>query len=586
MESVGLTKESFNKLTIDYKKVNLHKRDNDWYYWRSKADWINNIPPTKLDIDQEQQYLEVDVKSLVVVHKEIELFKKTIKDTLQITETIDGDHSLTLPGFGKYIFEEYITEFMQQSYRAATTVEDYEDQEVSYTGAFTASNKYFLRLDEEIFKQRYPNYPFYDEDNQPIIKSYDVNSLYPSVMVKGLPINNALSIENPSEVWKDYITWYEITFTDLWDNGYWYAWKPKYDCLNNYFFGENFLLSFQKLMTQKYVWKPLFDKFIEMCDSHVEIVGIRYQEISHKMTDFIKVLYEVKKNNQHIDISTGKPKKDAEGNDMKPLYSLAQREAVKLLLNSLYGKLGEKFKRHNCSWTNNMKRKLKDLKKEYPETYSNLREGSQRYKSKIPYKNEESNCGFYIAPNKRKTKDADGNPVRESILAGLYVTQRSRWILMSAIKDEIDQGNIVLNCDTDSLKLIQFHKPKFPIDEYELGAWKNEGSFTEFLHCNKLKKYALGNKHTGVIKVASGGVPEIALYDKSDTESYDQTMERLRIVFDVNNVVQIKSCKPISKRNSSWQIIITNSDYIFRRDSLTQPITHVLVDRVVNKIND
>lgn len=66
------------------------------------------------------------------------------------------------------------------------------------------------------------------------------------------------------------------------------------------------------------------------------------------MTDFINLLYEVKKNNQHIDPSTGKPKLDAEGNPMQPKYNGAQREAVKLLLNSLYGKLGERFKRNSC----------------------------------------------------------------------------------------------------------------------------------------------------------------------------------------------------------------------------------------------
>lgn len=122
---------------------------------------------------------------------------------------------------------------------------------------------------------------------------------------------------------------------------------------------------------------------------------------------------------------------------------------------------------------------------------------------------------------------------------------------MTALKDEIDQGNVVLNCDTDSLKLIQFSPPKFSVDDYELGAWKNEGTFTHFGHPNKLKKYWLGNKHEGKIKIACGGVPEKAIYDKNDGESYEEIVNKLKVIYDVGNVVEIKDCKPVSKRNSS-----------------------------------
>lgn len=57
------------------------------------------------------------------------------------------------------------------------------------------------------------------------------------------------------------------------------------------------------------------------------------------------------------------------------------------------------------------------------------------------------------------------------------------------------QGNVVLYCDTDSIKMIEFNKPKFKEDNVVLGAWKNEGSFTHFGHPNKRKKYFMHNKH-------------------------------------------------------------------------------------------
>lgn len=34
----------------------------------------------------------------------------------------------------------------------------------------------------------YPGISFYDNDGQPLIKAYDVNSLYPSIMINVLPV--------------------------------------------------------------------------------------------------------------------------------------------------------------------------------------------------------------------------------------------------------------------------------------------------------------------------------------------------------------------------------------------------------------
>lgn len=241
-----------------------------------------------------------------------------------------------------------------------------------------------------------------------------------------------------------------------------------------------------------------------MCDAHVEEVATRYQEIYTELNPFIDTLYEIKVN------------KDGKW----PKSTVAM---IKLVLNSLYGKMCEKYKEVSLFWANDLDtlisrnpRYMEELinmnllevdespkPKRYkvddpleqswvdedalfenaepyePETpilrfkdvVSRGDTEKQRFKSKIaPYVDLDNECGFFMTENLSKRFDVDGRDSRESILAGAYITYLSRWKLLGAVKQEVDNGNIVLYCDTDSIKFIQLNKPAFETHNTKLGA--------------------------------------------------------------------------------------------------------------------
>lgn len=148
---------------------------------------MNNTNLQKLDLQSELKYLRNDVRSLPIIRMEQQLFRQTAMELLGIEDPIDIDNSITLPGFGKYLFEEKTKKYLTEHLRIGVSVNEYNSMLDSYVGAFVCGNRDITYLDEEVFKQRFPNRSFYDGDNNPIIKSYDVNSMYPWAMHTGLP---------------------------------------------------------------------------------------------------------------------------------------------------------------------------------------------------------------------------------------------------------------------------------------------------------------------------------------------------------------------------------------------------------------
>lgn len=155
-------------------------------------------------------YLRIDVLALPIIHSEQVLFRKYIRQTLNLRRYLDNDNSITLPGFAKYLCEEYTKKFLTETVRRKVFVSEYRQECNSYIGAFVGGNKDITYLDEEVFRQMYPDLNFYDEDNLPRIKSYDVNSMYPWAMSTGLPYGAVWDIPPSNR----YIEWVEIYFKD------------------------------------------------------------------------------------------------------------------------------------------------------------------------------------------------------------------------------------------------------------------------------------------------------------------------------------------------------------------------------------
>lgn len=298
----GLDPASFKKLSIDYRKINVHEgSDGCLYYWRSREDWIAQLPPTKLDIESELKYLRNDVLALPIVEKDQLLFKKYAKQLLRIDNPHDTDYSITLPGFAKYLCEEYTHEYFTESVRRKVLVEDYRHECRSYIGAFTGGNSEITYIDEQTFKEAFPGHSFYDNNGEPVIKSYDVNSMYPWAMRTGLPYGALYYVKPKGKC----VEWVEIHFTKWWDKENTdkakrlYQWKPKYAYLNNSFFGDNFIFGLTpglESQNRVYVLRETLDLFYEMCDAHVVEICSRWQKKYTKLDPFIDMLYSIKAN--------------------------------------------------------------------------------------------------------------------------------------------------------------------------------------------------------------------------------------------------------------------------------------------------
>lgn len=203
-----------------------------------------------------------------------------------------------------------------------------------------------------------------------------------------------------------------------------------------------------------------------MCDAKCEVVAKRYQVRSKTIVPFVDKLYEIKRN---------------EGKTKYPDSTVAM---VKLMLNSLYGKMAEKFREKKVEWATdcdtfvlNNPELVEELDKmgvkvsEDEPTLTPELISKHRFKMKVsPFIDLKNDCGFFFVQSKEKRYDAEGNECRESITAGIFITSMSRYKLLSTVKGEIDQGNVVLYCDTDSIKMITFKPPKFKEHKSDLGA--------------------------------------------------------------------------------------------------------------------
>lgn len=569
----GFTRDSFKKLEIDPKKVNLHQKNGRWFYWSSKEDWAEGKEPKELDMEHELKYLKVDVTSLPLINKEQELMRKMACQALQIGEPIDPDKSITLPGFGKWLCEEKEEKYMTQTYRYPATKFEYRKMLYSYTGAFVAGNKNVTYLDEQAFKKLYPDKTFMDKDGVPRIRSYDVNSMYPWAMSLGLPYGGVYDAKPSGSC----VTWYEVHFKSFIEGRTLYKWKPQYDFLNNSFFGDGFNGTVYPGVheTNKiFILKPLYELFISMCDVDCEVVAVRYQRSSKVISDFVDKLYAIKQN------------KDGS-------HPESTVKMIKLILNSLYGKMAEKFKETKIQWATD----LDSFIPQHPELLEHLEElnikvldeettKQHKYKLKVsPYTDLDRDCGFFFVENVDKRFDEDGDECRESITAGIFITSISRWKLLSTIKQEVDQGNVVLYCDTDSIKLIEFKKPKFWVPkerESDLGEWKNEGSFTHFGHPNKQKKYFMhnalepeGSKKRWMVKTSGINLK----YLENKDGSFD--LETIKTLYNSENRVLIKNAKPFNCRNAKFQTVIKKADFKFVFENPKDKPTHILEDNVL-----
>lgn len=353
----------------------------------------------------------------------------------------------------------------------------------SNCGGFTSFNKYISR---------------YDCNDSRQIKYYDVNSMYPWILRQRIPFGTILT-EQPLDT-NEYVTWHCVMIYDC-------KWKDGMECIKNQAF------SMEKLSGIPFFVEGEYWKFVlENCEIEYELEHTYYQRTNNVLCDLIDKYFD----RRHAVKDRMKNCKDpGEYADLDDT-----QKGLKLLMNSLYGKMCEKGHHTNVVFN--------ELKYE-------------------TFLNEEK--------------------IYPCILTGSFITYRARLTLLRKIRECIDAGYEFLYADTDSI-MIGCSKDDDPEDVFGrdsglIGEWKLEGTFDLYLSLWKKKKYFLANKTKKEYKMAFSGIPKRIhkLIEKKLVDNYEKTVEDMAILFNPNENIVIRNAKPISILNEWDQQVIWNADF-------------------------
>lgn len=255
-------------------------------------------------------------------------------------------------------------------------------------------------------------------------------------------------------------------------------------------------------------------KFVlENCEIEYTVEHVYYQRNTHVLAGLINKYFDRRAAIKEIMARTPE--------DTPEYKSLDDTQnGLKILMNSLYGKMCEKGHHTNVVYNQTKYEVFTNEKKVYP-------------------------C----------------------ILTGSFITYRARLTLLRKIKETIESGYDFLYADTDSIimgcPVDADTTPIFGEDDGLIGHWKNEGIFDLYLNIWKKKKYFLANSETKKFKMAFSGIPKSVhrIIKNKLKEDFRETVEDLKILFSPEENILIEKSKPISVLNVLDQQVIFNTDF-------------------------
>ncbi|WP_075285099.1 DNA polymerase [Mycoplasmopsis bovis] len=256
-------------------------------------------------------------------------------------------------------------------------------------------------------------------------------------------------------------------------------------------------------------------------DCNVFYITEKYFKLLKTMCNFKDL--QVRKKYQYADRNLA--------NLFKLLYELKsnaknieEKTAAKLLLNSFYGKLAERSYNTKYSLTNEYILNIKDIE----------------------------------------------NPTYKNTLTGLFITNCGRYTILKTIKDIIDNGDIFLYSDTDSVKFVSNKKLNeinyIDIDNVKPGSFKHEGTYDYFICPYKNKRYLIVNHKEKNYAFASGGFNREILWKLN--------LKQLKLFFSYKTNILCKKMDIVSKKNKWLQKVLENTD-IYTTNKKHSP-THIL----------
>ena len=299
--------------------------------------------------------------------------------------------------------------------------------------------------------------PEYDSVELNDVISYDVNSLYPSQMLNNtMPVGDPIVFDTFEEATKDsshkkfIMVVYVVDMKVL--NGY----HPFIGLSSGFLFSS---YKYERTIQDKtlYLWKDEYDLFMDYYDGDYEVIRVlAFKERADVFTNYLDKWKTIKETTQ-----------DA-----------VEKQIAKLMMNSLYGKFGQKDSR--------IKKKVV---------------GADLLDGRILYDNIEEEAPYKFRP------------------IASYITSMSRCVLIKAIQENAE--NFVY-CDTDSLYLKDLKEAKnIPISSNIIGNWKFESHYTRF-KCIKPKCY-IKLTDDGKLVRSIAGLPK----DAQDLVNFDNLKKGL-----------------------------------------------------------
>jgi hypothetical protein len=358
--------------------------------------------------DEELQYLENDVeilRLLILKLKDMNISQMTMSSSSYSNWTkTQYNFSKTL----KKSNDTYINEVINFSYK----------------GGITKVNKEFIGV----------------ELNDVI--SYDVNSLYPSQMLMNtMPVGEPLVYNNLKDAKilktnKKFIVVVYVINMKIIDGHH------SFIGLSSGFSFSSYKYDDEILDRTLHLWEEEFNLFIDYYQGEYEVIHVlAFKEQHDVFTSYLNGWKEIKETTQ----------------------DQVERQIAKLMMNSLYGKFGQKDKR--------MSKKLRGADDKT-----------------LLYEIVEEDAPYKFRP------------------IASYITAMSRCVLIKAIQENAEH---FVYCDTDSLYLKDIKEAKnIPISNNVIGHWKFESHYTRF-KCLKAKCY-IKTKDDGQVIRSIAGLPKEA----------------------------------------------------------------------------
>lgn len=314
-------------------------------------------------------------------------------------------------------------------------------------------------------------------------KQYDINSLYPWVMAeKLLPYGYPVFFEgrpDPCEKYPLYIVHLKCTF-EL-KEGH----LPTLQLKNNRRFVETEYLTTSRVKQGKYwedipveMWLTNVDyellKDHYNIDNETYINGFKFKGATGMFKDYIDYWMHIK------ETTTG-----------------ALRQLAKLMLNSLYGKFA----------TNpEAKKKMPYLAEDGCVRYATvLTKGVWTDKKGVLHDKPPTDCTIYLGRHRTEVYRTELEELRDPVYTamGCFITAYAREKTIRSGQANYDRA---IYFDTDSMKLIGYEEPEgLEVHPTRLGAWKDEGNFTDSKWI-RAKTYMV--TVDGKTKVTCAGMPD------------------------------------------------------------------------------